>query len=221
MMTFKRPIYFLFAGILGLATFVCQRSVLPYQWLASPSGAVLFQDDFSDPTSGWDRIASDNGIHMDYSQGAYRIQIDGDHRTAWSNPGLEFIDVNVETATRWVDGNGEDDFGLVCRGMDQNNFYFFSISSDGYYGIGKVKDGTLKLLNSQAMMPSEHISQSQDTNHLQAACIGDRLSLTVNGVLLAEVRDADFQRGAVGLIAGTLDEGFTVVDFDNFSVTAP
>lgn len=221
MMTFTRTVIILLAGILGIVTLACQRSMLPYQWLANPPGMVLFQDDFSDPASGWDQVVSDDGIQMDYSEGAYRIRIAGDHRTAWSSAGLEFIDSNVETDARWVDGSGDDDYGLVCRGIDQGNFYFFAISSDGYYGIGKVKDGLPELINSPAMLPSEYIAQGRDTNHLQAACVGDRLSLTVNGKLLAEVRDADFQRGAVGLIAGTLDDGLTVVDFDNFSVTAP
>ena len=56
---------------------------------------------------------------------------------------------------------------------------------------------------------------------LTAACVGDTLSLAVNGVALVEANDASISQGAVGLIAGTWDYGGLAVAFDNFVVRSP
>jgi hypothetical protein len=105
--------------------------------------------------------------------------------------------------------------------VDNDNFYFLAISSDGYYGIGKVKEGIQELLGSSKMPPSEVIVKGQSRNHLRADCIADQLALYANGHLLASAQDAEFIRGRVGLMAGTLGAGAVDVLYDNFSVLAP
>ena len=32
-------------------------------------------------------------------------------------------------------GPDDNDFGIICRYIDDNQFYYAIISSDGYYGI--------------------------------------------------------------------------------------
>ena len=139
----------------------------------------------------------------------------------WSGPGIKFGDVRIEADVIPVTGEGDDDFGIVCRAVDEDNFYFLVISSDGYYGIGKVKDGIQSLIGMEGMPPSEHIHKGQSFNHMRADCIGERLELSVNSQLLASVEDPDFRRGRVGVLAGTLGAGSTDVVFDNFSVLTP
>ncbi|MBP8047774.1 MAG: hypothetical protein KAY64_03425, partial [Anaerolineales bacterium] len=39
---------------------------------AAPSGSVLFQDDFANPASGWNRFSATEGV-MDYDGGSYRM----------------------------------------------------------------------------------------------------------------------------------------------------
>ena len=39
--------------------------------------------------------------------------------------------------------------------------------------------------------------------HITAACVGDTLSLAVDGELLAEVVDKDLKVGSAGMVAGT------------------
>jgi hypothetical protein len=73
----------------------------------------------------------------------------------------------------------------------------------------------------QAMLPSEDIAQGKAINHLRADCIGETLSLYVNGVLLKSVRDPDYTTGDVGLLAGTFEEPGTEVYFDSFTVLKP
>jgi hypothetical protein len=182
---------------------------------------VLFQDDFSDPSSGWDRVNQPEGI-TDYNNGVYRIFVNTINTDVWANPGLDFSDVRIEVEATKVGGNDNNDFGVICRYQDADNYYFFILSSDGYYGIGKVRDGQQKLIGVEAMPPSEAIVQGNASNRVRADCLGPKLSLYANDEFLAQYEDTDFSSGDVGLIAGTSPEApGTDIHFDNFQVLKP
>lgn len=186
----------------------------------APSAGVLFQDDFSDPSSGWDQVRNDEGI-TDYEDGSYRIFVQSSNIDYWANPNLNFADVNIVVQATKVGGPDDNDFGVLCRYQDAENFYFFIISSDGYYGIGKMKDDQQILLSDENLLPSEDINQGEATNRIQASCVGSTLTLSVNDQLLTRVEDSDFLSGDVGLIAGTYDTSGTDIHFDDFIVLKP
>lgn len=219
----KRCLLLIFL-VLFLSTTAC--SMLPAeegdpQPTSPPLPAnVLFQDDFSDPSSGWDRVSVEDGI-TDYADGVYRIFVNTINTDVWANPELNFSDASIEVDATKVGGSDNNDFGVLCRYADADNFYFFIISSDGYYGIGKLLDGEQKLIGVDAMPPSEAIKQGDASNHLRADCIGSKLSLYVNGEFLAQYEDSDLASGDVGLIAGTIDAPGTDIHFDNLQVLKP
>jgi hypothetical protein len=181
---------------------------------------ILFQDDFSDPSSGWDRINQSDGI-TDYADGVYRIFVNTVNTDIWSNPGLDFGDVRVEVDATKVGGNDNNDFGVICRYQDSDNYYFFIASSDGYYGIGRFVGGKQELIGVESMPPSEVIKKGDATNHLRADCIGSKLSLFVNDQFLTQVEDTAFTSGDVGLLAGSLDSPGVDIHFDNFKALKP
>jgi len=185
-----------------------------------PASNVLFQDDFSDPTSGWDQINEVEGI-TDYSNGVYRILVNTDNTDVWANPGLSFSDTVTQVEATKVGGPDDNDLGLICRYQDESNFYFFIISSDGFYGIAKVLNGEQELVGLENMEYSEAINQGNATNRLQAECVGQTLTLYVNDQQVFQTTDAQFSGGDVGLIAGTFDVAGTDVHFDNFVVSQP
>jgi len=199
----------------------CQLSSLTSSFFETPSGSVLYQDDFSDPSSGWENYYDSARGTMDYFDGFFRIQVLGEFQMLSKGPGLNFTDVRLDADMIKVIGLSDDIFGLVCRAMDPENYYFFVISSDGYYGIGKMIDGEQSILNSPGLLPSEIISQGKAKNHLRADCIAEQLALSVNGRELVSTVDFDLSRGDVGILAGTLMDSENVVLFDNFSVTNP
>jgi hypothetical protein len=210
----------LLIAVLALLAGACQTFPLNGRG-ERPSGSVLFQDEFSDPSSGWKRRPQDPDGSLGYSEGVYRIQVNGADKILWAGPGLTFADLRMEVEAAQVAGAEDSDFGLVCRAVDPANFYFFAISSDGYYGIGKVKEGASELVGMAAMPPSEAIRQGTASNHLRADCIGENLSLYVNGELLATVQDAEFSGGEAGLFAGTFGTPGSEVHFDNFAILQP
>jgi hypothetical protein len=184
------------------------------------SGSVLFQDDFSRTASGWDRY-SDDTYHTDYKDGGYRIAVFTTETNVWTRPHLDFGDTLVQVMATKLNGPDDNVFGVLCRYQDARNFYFFLMSSDGYYGIGIYLDGEEILLSDEAMLPSELINQGEATNHIRADCVGEELSLYINGALVAQAIATDWTRGDVGLIAGTYDKPGTDILFESFSVLLP
>ena len=183
-------------------------------------GKVLFSDEFSDPQSGWNRITTTQG-QTDYADGVYRIFVNEPDLDIWSMPGKDFRDVRLEVDALKVGGERDNRFGLICRAIRMDSFYTFIISSDGYYGIGKIRGQEYSLIGMEALQPSDAILKGSALNRLRADCIGDTLTLYVNGQKLIQVNDAEFASGDVGLIAGTYQASGTDIRFDHFVVYRP
>lgn len=213
-----KPRLLIFLVVLLLSASACQ--LLSSNGEQEIPNDVLFQDDFSDSSSGWDRVSEETG-ETNYYDGAYRIYVNDPNTDAWANPGLDFSDVHLEVEATKMNGPDDNDFGLICRAVSEEKFYFFIISSDGYYAIGKLDGENQQLISTEAMLPSEAIKQGGTTNLMRADCIGDKLSLYVNGRKVQEVHDSQYTNGDVGLIAGTFDTPGVEVHFDNFKVRKP
>ncbi|MCX6025899.1 MAG: serine protease [Chloroflexi bacterium] len=186
----------------------------------SASGKVLFADDFSDPFSGWPR-RSDETVITDYAQGGYRIWVNDSQLDVWGQPGLDVVDAIMEVEATTLGGPQDNDFGVLCRYQDNQNYYLFEISSDGYAIIAMYRAGEWVGLSSDQYQPSDAIAQGEATNRIRAECIGPTLRLYVNDELVAEAEDSTLPSGDVGLIAGTFDEAGTDILFDNFKVSRP
>lgn len=188
--------------------------------LAAPaSGSILFQDDFSDLVSGWDHVSTPGGM-MDYDNGVYRFLISTPHFNYWSTPGKTYTDVRIEVDLAKLDGPDSNRAGIVCR-LAGEQFYFFVVSSDGYYAVGRTNGLESILLGQEQMMMSSNINTGMALNHLRADCVGDQLTFYINGFPVSQVTDATLTGGEVGLLAGTFDEGGVDVIFDQFFVMQP
>jgi hypothetical protein len=188
----------------------------------APAGetGVLFQDDFSDPGSGWDQVTFETGV-TDYADGVYRIYVNEASVDYWANPGRNYTDVRVEVEVTKVGGSDDNDMGIICRYQDADNFYFAVISSDGFAGIVKAEGGGQTPISSEALEASDAVRKGDTTNTIRFDCVGDSLTLLVNGTQVATATDAEWSKGDVGLVAGTFDTPGTDVHFDNFVVREP
>ena len=189
---------------------------------SSGGAAALFQDDFSDPNSGWDSGSSLNGS-TDYGSGDYVIRVETKQYSLWANPSRSFDgDVSVEVDAVPVTGPDANEMGVICRYQDVDNFMYASIGDDGYYAIYEIKDGqTTVLTGNGQLVTSDAIHQGQVSNHLKFVCKGSQYILSVNGLEVDTATDDSFNSGDVGLLAGAFDTGGVKIDFDNFLVTAP
>jgi hypothetical protein len=189
-------------------------AILP---VASP-GDVLYQEDFEDNTTGWARVSNENGI-MDYDSGGYRMLVRQPKLNMWSTSEKNFGDVRIEADVIKLNGPDENRMGLMCR-YQGGDYYFFIISNDGYYAIGKFMGGLTLLLGQTEMQVSETIQQGA-SNHLRADCIGNTLTFYINYTQVATAQDTDLPNGDVGMLAGAFDEAGVDVLFDHFVVLQP
>src|SRR5689334_15629062 len=185
---------------------------------SSKSGDLLYQEGFENNTTGWARISNDNGI-MDYDNGGYRILVRQPKLNFWSTPKKDFGDVRVEADVIKLNGPDENRMGLICR-YQSGNYYFFIISNDGYYVIGKFIGGLTLLLGQTEMQVSDTI-QTGKMNHLRADCIGNTLTFYINFKEVASATDKDLPTGDVGVLAGAFSQPGVDVLFDNFVVMQP
>jgi len=212
-------IAFLLVVLISLACNLSQISKVFGEYPTN-SGDLLFQDGFNDPSSGWDQVRSQEGL-TDYENDRYRIHVNATNADYWSNPGLYFMNVQIEVDAGNNGGPDDNDYGVLCRYQNTENFYFLIISSDGYYGIGIVEGGEQRLLDPPQMYQSNSIHTGLGANHIKVICDGPRLALTVNGEFIAEAYDSTFIDGDVGLIVGSFDIPGVDIWFDNFMVTIP
>lgn len=190
------------------------------------AGGTLFFDDFSGSQScGW-RLYNQGGsiAAIDSDAEALQISTSQPGQMWWSIPSRSFDNVIITTKASQISGPDNNAYGVICRYQDENNFYAFLISGDGYYAIGKYQTGTnhvIYLTENQEYIPSDAIQQGQATNEIRVSCVGNELGLQVNGVPLVTVIDPTFVRGDVGVGVGTLETGTAVVQFDDFRVLQP
>ncbi len=184
------------------------------------SGSVLFSDDFSTTANEWKTWNEPNAMVI-YQANGLHFLINEPDQVYWSQPGFNFENVKIQADAIKISGPNNNSFGVVCRMVDDQNFYAFLVSSDGYAGILRVLDGQFELLNDDSMQFSSAIAQGDSLNQITAECSADNLSLAINGQLAFEVKDANFVRGDVGFIAVSYNEIGVDILFDNMVVFQP
>ncbi len=135
-------------------------------------------------------------------------------------------DVIIDVDVPKLGGPDDGVFGVVCRQKEDDDFagYVFLITSKGEYGIARNHHfSQLDWLGEDGTMhTSDAIHRDLETNHLTASCIGNTLTLTVNGQRLMEVQDDQLpQAGLIGLFAGNPTEAAIDVLFNNLTIAVP
>ena len=205
--------YLVFAGLNVVADFDFVADVGFDYFLVG----LCYQDDFSDPSTGW-YTGDDGSISYSYTDGEYLIGVSKNNWISWATIGEDLQDSITTVNVRPKKSTGDGGFGLICRYVNDHNYYGLEVSEDGYHSIWRYDNGEYVFLSYWAF--SELIPQSQEMQ-ITASCVGDRLSLAVNDTLLAEVTDSTFRSGDMGLFSETYDIGGLVAAFDNFVLRVP
>jgi hypothetical protein len=187
----------------------------------STSSDVIFSDDFSRDNGDWEVLSDDNG-EVFYEGGWLHLinytEAPVDTYTLLSDH--NFSDFILEVEVKLIDGTDDNWQGIVCRYQDGGSYYVFNISADGYYYISRFLEHEQLALVEAA--PSSYINQGWDTvNNVYVECIGNELSLSVNGHLLASVTDNAFSEGEIGFLVTSWASDFSEIAFDNLVVTEP
>ena len=201
----------------------CTRMPLLSNILDSSSGDNSDEgdlwDDFSDKKSGWEHLQIDEGS-AGYVGETYQITVNVPNTDIFVTYARIFINSEITVTAVRRKGSDNNNFGIICRFQDPENFYTGQISSDGFAGIFKVEDGKYQLLGHQSMVPVPEIMGGSGENEIQFECIEKTLTLSVNGILADSQQDDMFKSGEIGLIAGTVDGNTGVFQFDDLAASA-
>jgi S1-C subfamily serine protease len=189
-----------------------------------PSGGILYFDDFSDPDSGWLQEESEERSFR-YQDDEYHVEVQAPDSSALVGLGLSYYDAIITVDARLGAHTGDSGYGILCRRQDDNNYYGFEISADGYFSIWKRHNNEYIYLAywqySSLVTGSASSTGEEEMLHLTAACVSDRLTLAVADRVLVEVQDSTFQYGDVGLFVNTYANQQVSAVFDNFNVYEP
>ncbi len=183
-------------------------------------GGPLFEDDFGDPTSGWE-VGDYGEGSVGYKNGRYFVTSLSYGSTMWGVANRVFDDLVIEVEATQVSAgpDSNNDYGVVCREQGDGGGYYLLISGDGGVAIFKAQDGDFQALVDWTF--SDAIRQGNATNHIRAVCDGSLLTLFVNGQRVATAEDSTFTRGDIAFTATTYEDAPTEIHFDNLVVRPP
>jgi hypothetical protein len=185
---------------------------------------TLLNDNFDgDKECGW-VLYNESGVTTEIVDGVLRISNSLSGEITWANADRNFDNVIITSQARQSSGPDDNAYGIICRYQSPENFYVFLVSGDGHYAIGKYQSSSpqIEYLSGDGQYVfSDAINQGKATNEIKASCIGNELSLTVNGIPLETVTDPTFVTGDIGMGASPFQPGTTVIEFDDFRVIAP
>jgi uncharacterized protein (DUF2141 family) len=187
--------------------------------MSPTSQRILYSDDFSDSNSGWATESSnpDTGS-VGYKNGKYYITVLNENidKSSWLVRSFSDFELEVEAAEEG--GPDDNDYGVILRLQDKDNYYRFRITGDGYYDFSKQEDE--KWSDIIPWTQSNAINIGRATNLIRAECNGDKFTFYVNGIKLGDCTDNSYASGCIGLVAGTFEDSGVQIGFDNLKVWA-
>jgi serine/threonine-protein kinase len=205
-------------------------------------GTVIFGDDFSDNSNGWDETTQ-GGFADGLRNGKYfeeiRQQGTGTSQVFASSAARDprvtnAGDVVVTVTATKTAGSGKNGYGIGCRTGGGTVSYYFVVSSLGHWAIEKSDAAGQPILATAA---DPIIKKGNDaSNVIQGECVGGAggtpvtLTMTVNGKKVGQFQDTPavqtpfdapgvLPSGTVSLVS-VGNKGFTV-QFDDLVVRAP
>jgi hypothetical protein len=187
------------------------------QVLPTSQSQYIFQDDFSDETSGWN-ISANKVAEKYYKSGEYFMHIlpgyASDYSNAWSIAGIENLtDVAIDVDARFIGGEGA--YGVIVNYLGEDSFYFFEIAPNGYWDLVQRTGGESYDLVKFIFTPA--IRSGNSVNHLRIELSSSPM-LYVNGQLISSL-NIPYGKGGIGLWATAWHGNEFEVAFDNFVVT--
>ncbi|MBI3973992.1 MAG: hypothetical protein HY332_22160 [Chloroflexi bacterium] len=215
--------------VVSRALYQPQLAPAAAQSATPPPSPILYSDTFDNPAAG--RLAKTSATPdkyaRGYANGEYRIQtLD----PAWERvatatiPGT-FGEAAVAIDARLVGETASRFVAIVCRnqrGTAGSSQYRLVVRSDnGQFSLARWDDGKQTLL--ARYQASDAILGGNRTNRLELECVGDRITVAINGFEVASVHDGTYQDGGIWFGAGSFAGANVTADarLDNLVVSRP
>jgi hypothetical protein len=182
---------------------------------------VLYQDNFTDPATGWPEDKFDNYFVGYHEPEYYHIEITSpNYKTTVFEPKKEsFTDFTVElqvmTNSKKTAATGDFRYGLAFR-RSGDQYYAFTISprTKNWYVL-KNSPTQLSVL-AQGTEASIHDLDTDDTLRVDAQ--GSNFFFYINDNLVGQATDADYAKGEIGFYVETFDATNAHIHFDTLTI---
>jgi hypothetical protein len=190
-------------------------------WQDTPAAlaklTLIYSDDFNDSVTGWGEVFEPDTVRQ-YGGSRYHIIAKENDVFTWSKSGRDFTDFVLEVDATQDEGPSNNSYGILFRSEDDEHFYRFGISGDGFYFLDKSVGNEWVPITDWTESP--YINRGQASNHLKVTCAGPQITLHVNDQHLATVTDDSYDHGDIGLFAASFAEPNVHVTFDNLKAWA-
>ena len=178
---------------------------------------LIYSDDFNDSETGWGEVFEPDTVRQ-YGGSQYHIIAKKINTFTWSKSGRDFTDFVLEVDATQDQGPSNNSYGVLFRSEDDEHFYRFGISGDGFYFLDKfIGDDWVAIID---WTESPYINRGQASNRLKVTCAESQITLYVNDQNLATVADDSYDHGDVGLFAASFAEADVHITFDNLKIWA-
>jgi hypothetical protein len=238
--------------LLGAAYFINRLTANWHYVLPVEAGKVAYAATFDGFTDDWSLYQGKLSAQVD--NGALQLEADDIKEKSFSVAKQYWDNFDFSLHASPVDGPLNNGYGVIFRlqnkdnnSPDDDSFYLFMVSSDGYYQVVRSLEGVQKELSN--WIPSPLVNQGVSvTNHLRVVAFGDSFRFYINGQLvqlcipnnpdgistyddrrggciegqmLDTLVDQSIPNGQIGAAIQTLDEPGVVVNFDNVVLIGP
>ncbi len=169
-----------------------------------------------DVSDHW-RLSSDAAAHVTIGEGKLHIHILQPGQVAWASAERNFKDFDLRVEATQLAGPENNEYGVLVRMDEDEHFYAFSISGDGYARVSRYEEGRWELLGPDWVSQSA-IQLGAATNVLEITARGAVFTFLVNGAEVAQVADETLSKGTIGLYAGAFEQPDVEIAFDNLQV---
>jgi len=212
-------------------------------------GKIAYAATFDDFIGDWNLY--EGRLKSQVANSTLQLEADDIHKKPFSAANQYWGDFDLSVQASPTDGPLNNGYGVIFRlqnkgnnSPDDDDFYLFLVSSDGYYQVMRSIDGKQKELSN--WIPSPLVTQGIGViNNLRVVAVGDRFRFYINGQqvqlcvpnnpdgistyrgrcidgqMLDTLVDASIPNGQLGVVIQSLDEPGVVVNFDNVVVVGP
>ncbi len=200
------------------ATPVAEATIAPTAMVVPVSGGdVLYQDDFTDPSTGWTEDKFDNYFVGYHEPEYYHIEVTSpNYKTTMFAPGKKsFSDVTLElqvlTNSTKTSPTGDFRYGLAFRRAG-DQYYAFTVSPrTKKWFVLKSSPNALVVLK-EGVDQDIHDLDTDDALRVDAK--GSDFAFHINDQLVAQITDADYAAGEVGFYVESFDSQNTHIHFE-------
>ena len=185
------------------------------------AAVVLYEDDFTDPATGWTEKKFDNYFIGYHEPEYYHVEIDSpNYKTTVFEPGKQSygdftVELQILVASAKTAPEGDFRYGLAFRRAG-DQYYAFTISprTQKWYVLKSSPSGLTVLTEGVA----EGMHEADTDDALRVDAQGPNFLFHINDQLVGQVTDPDYTSGEIGFYVESFDSPNTHIHFDNFTI---